>query len=739
MAGVNVDIGAKDAGFSNTLKQINNSIDKLEKNTKQAGSSMKTSFSSMAAAGAALAVGFGAIKLAITGIKSAVGGIKDAIENASNLNETITKTSAIFEDGAGEIEAWAETASTSFGQSKQQALDAAGTFAIFGKSAGLSSGELAGFSKELVELSADLASFYNSSPEEAIVAIGAALRGEAEPIRRFNVLMDDATLRQEALKMGIISTTKTALTPQQKVLAAHALIMNQTAIAQGDFANTSDGLANQQRILAAQITNVSTRIGQAFLPAAQELVTFINVKIVPAVNAMMDAFSGKTSFREGIKPLIDALSDIKARVHATAIATSEFLVTTFGPGSSMFIIIKEGFTLLGDSLGLALLKGLKPIFSSIDAFKKEISWMAKTGLLVLTAGMSAGLELIGSDSQKAIDTSIKKAENAIGDSTNRIKNIIQDGDIISDFEKAGAAFPVTFDREYNRLNPAAKVQEVIEKMKKLEAASAAAMAAIARINPLEDIALKIGGQRISNAERIKELEVDIKDAKAQGNTELALSLEASKAYYEQLDRSLTKNKSLEEAITDATKARQTFLDGVLDKQQKVTKELKEQLSLATQMMAKIAEAEAKDKIDPGGKLEKRINDAMGDGNTGRAMRLAERLLVNEQDEAIQDAFGGDNGGFNKSLTDIAKDLGINRIGKSSKELREEILRLAEEKNRKAKEEKDNDQKKKKDDKDDKEKGRKDDQEMMKGLSDLVKDIKMIVAKIEPKLPQHALI
>lgn len=73
-------------------------------------------------------------------------------------------------------------------------------------------------------------------------------------------------MRQKALELGLISTTKEALTPQQKVLAAQALIYQQTSAAQGDFARTSGGLANQQRILEAQMTNLKATVGTALLP-----------------------------------------------------------------------------------------------------------------------------------------------------------------------------------------------------------------------------------------------------------------------------------------------------------------------------------------------------------------------------------------------------------------------------------------------------------------------------------------
>ena len=185
--------------------------------------------------------------------------------------------------------AFAETAATQFGQSQQQALDAATTFATFGKAAGLAGDDLTTFSTDFVGLASDLASFNNTTPEQAIQAIGAALRGEAEPMRQFGVLLDDASMREQALKMGLIETTKEALTPQQKVLAAQALIYAQTSAAQGDFARTSDGLANQQRILDAQMANLSATVGQALLPVVLAFTSALN-SLVQAVLPPLQSF-----------------------------------------------------------------------------------------------------------------------------------------------------------------------------------------------------------------------------------------------------------------------------------------------------------------------------------------------------------------------------------------------------------------------------------------------------------------
>src|SRR6187402_1482293 len=219
---------------------------------------------------------------ALGGVIAAAGVgtfLKGAIDGASDLNETVSKVGVIFGDQAPAIEKFAADANTQLGSTRQAALDAAATFGVFGKAAGLTGAPLTDFSTDMVQLATDMASFSNTSVDEAVVAIGSALRGESEPIRSFGVLLDDATLRARALKMGLIKTTKEALTPQKKALAAQAEIMAQTADAQGDFARTSDGLANKQKILTAKFDEVKTKIGSALLPVMSTLLS-VGTKVI---------------------------------------------------------------------------------------------------------------------------------------------------------------------------------------------------------------------------------------------------------------------------------------------------------------------------------------------------------------------------------------------------------------------------------------------------------------------------
>ena len=238
------------------LKKFNSGINKAEGGLKGFGNSI-SKFLGPALIGATAAAGAFAVKLGV-----------DAVNAASDLIETQNKVAVIFGESADSILQFAETSVTALGQTETQALDAAATFAQFGKAAGLADEDLVEFSTDLVTLSADLASFNNSSPEEAITAIGSALRGEAEPLRRYGVLLDDAALKAEAMNLGIFDGSG-KLTTQQKVLSAYEVILKQTTDAQGDFARTADGLANTQRILTAAVEDAKAEIGLGLVDAIE--------------------------------------------------------------------------------------------------------------------------------------------------------------------------------------------------------------------------------------------------------------------------------------------------------------------------------------------------------------------------------------------------------------------------------------------------------------------------------------
>lgn len=267
-------------------KDAQKAVPEAEAAGKKAGEKFASGFGSAARA----LKGILATAMAAVSIGAVAHGVMDVTKTASDLNETTSKSSVLFGSAAEEVQKFAANAATALGQSKQAALDGASTFAVYGRGAGLAGSKLVGFSTNLVTLASDMASFANTSPQEAIEAIGSALRGEMDPIEKYGVLLNEATLKQTALRLGLIKTTSAALTPQQKVLAVNAALMEQLGKKGtdtiGDFARTSAGLANQQRILVANMTNLRAEVGQALLPVMTDLTSTLNTQLMPALNEL---------------------------------------------------------------------------------------------------------------------------------------------------------------------------------------------------------------------------------------------------------------------------------------------------------------------------------------------------------------------------------------------------------------------------------------------------------------------
>jgi hypothetical protein len=201
---------------------------------------------------------------------------KSAVDAASDVNESLTKNQVLFGKYAQGVKAFSEQSAKSFGVSKAAALEYTGVFGNLFNALGVSQRKSADFSVSLTKLAADMASFNNTSIEDALEAIRSGLVGETEPLRRFGVNLNDATLRQEAMALGLTKTVKNVLTPYQRSMAAQALIVKQTSAAHGDFARTSNGLANQQRILSARVEDLKVKLGTALLPAALSATKALN-------------------------------------------------------------------------------------------------------------------------------------------------------------------------------------------------------------------------------------------------------------------------------------------------------------------------------------------------------------------------------------------------------------------------------------------------------------------------------
>lgn len=312
----------------------------------------------------------------------------------SELEDSSAAAGVVFGDSMSKIIDQSKTAGSTLGMTSQQVINAANTYGTYGKAAGLSGDELAGFSTELTSLAGDMASFKGTSTEQAIEAVGAALRGETEPIRAYGVMLDDTAMREEAMAQGLIKSTKEALTPQQKILAARALIMKQTSDAQGDFARTSTSTANVAKTLAAEQENLSAKMGGLLAPAftavrlkALDGVRGVNGFLDKVIEAKEVAGSGGTNVQ-----IMSALFGADSKVVAP-------LAEGLGAARAFFAGVREGGEVTSAGLAGSFESGgirLHNMFKEVEGGGRAFFAAFKAGGNdVTSSGFAGGLERMG--------------------------------------------------------------------------------------------------------------------------------------------------------------------------------------------------------------------------------------------------------------------------------------------------------------------------------------------------------
>jgi len=223
------------------------------------------------------------------------------------------------------------------------------------------------FSKSIVGLAGDLASFKNISIDIANTALTGIFTGETESIKKLGIVMTETNLEAFALSKGITKQFKD-MSQAEKVALRYNYILSVTKNSQGDFIRTGGGAANQMRIFQESLKQVGQQLGAVILPAFTKLITF--------VNGAVKSFSGLST---ETKTTIVAIAGIAAAIGPLLTVTGSLL--TFIPN----LITK--FNALKDTLiSIGTLIAANPY----------------TALAVAIAAIAAGLYLWYSNQTKVV-------------------------------------------------------------------------------------------------------------------------------------------------------------------------------------------------------------------------------------------------------------------------------------------------------------------------------------------------
>lgn len=231
---------------------------------------------------------------AISSIKEFVSSCLDLGSNLAEVQNVVDVTFTTMSDS---VNNFSTNAMTQFGLSETVAKKYMGTFGAMSKAFGFTEEQSYSMSKAVTGLTADVASFYNLSTDEAYTKMKSIWTGETESLKDLGVVMTQSALDSYALANGYGKTTS-KMTEQEKVALRYQFVMEQLSLANGDFARTSNGWANQTRVLALQFDSLKATLGQGFINLFTPIVQGINL-VIQRLQVLAEKFKSFTEFLVG--------------------------------------------------------------------------------------------------------------------------------------------------------------------------------------------------------------------------------------------------------------------------------------------------------------------------------------------------------------------------------------------------------------------------------------------------------
>ena len=211
--------------------------------------------------------------------KSVANTMASWFNESNEYIETLNLFRVTMGDGADAAYEYAESVQKLIGIDIKDWMQYQGVFKNLTAGFGVSSDAANTMSKNLTQLSYDMASFFNTDVETAFDKLSSAMSGQVKGLREFGIDTTVASLQEYALSKGI-ETSVRSMTQAEKSLLRYNYIMEKSIIMQGDMARTLITPANSLRILNAQLTQLKRALGN--------IISVVAVKFIPYVQAFVE-------------------------------------------------------------------------------------------------------------------------------------------------------------------------------------------------------------------------------------------------------------------------------------------------------------------------------------------------------------------------------------------------------------------------------------------------------------------
>jgi hypothetical protein len=232
----------------------------------------------------------------VAGSVIAVGrAVVNFTQDASRLQQAVGATASVFQEASGTIDKFAESSVDSVGLSERAYRELASVTGAQLKSFGFNVEEAAETSDLLIRRGADLAATFGGTTEEAVRALGAAMRGEKDPAERLGLQLGQNAVNAKAVELGLAKTTS-AVDANAKAQATLQLILDQSSDSAGQFAREADTLAGAQARANAAWEDAKAALGEELLPVV--------TKATNAFAALFGVISEPTSGESWLDALV---------------------------------------------------------------------------------------------------------------------------------------------------------------------------------------------------------------------------------------------------------------------------------------------------------------------------------------------------------------------------------------------------------------------------------------------------